>query len=52
MGGVRLASFHIPFVVHSIQSVFVLGGGPISSAASLLSNSFTFPSACVALSTY
>ena len=28
------------------------GGGPISSAASLLSNSFTSPSACVALLVY
>ena len=52
MGDVRLASCHMPFVVHSISSVFVSGGGPISSAASLLSNSFTFHSACVVLSAY
>ena len=45
VGDVRLASCHMPLVVYSIQSVFVLGGGPISSAASLLSNYFTFPSA-------
>ena len=29
-----------------------VGGGPISSAASLISSSFTFPSAYVALSVY
>ena len=52
VGYVRLASCHMPFVVHSIQYVYVLGGVPISSAASLLSNSFTFPYACVALSAY
>ena len=52
VGVVNLASFHMPFVFHNIPSVFVSGGGPISSAASLLSNSFTSPSACVALSAY
>ena len=49
---VRLASCHMPFVVHNILSVFVSGGVPISSAGNLFSNSFTFPSACVALSAY